>query len=53
MQRIIPELLDWKLQFKDYKTLLLTGSTEEDRTKVIKEFAMKLFSEYDPYQSEK
>ena len=43
MQRIIPELLDWKLQFKDYKTLLLTGSTEEDRTKVIKEFAMNYF----------
>ena len=43
MQRIIPELLDWKLQFKDYKTLLLTGSTDEDRTKVIKEFAMNYF----------
>lgn len=43
MERIISELLDWKLQFKDYKTLLLTGSTEEDRTKVIKEFAMNYF----------
>lgn len=43
MERIISELLDWKLQFREYKTLLLTGSTEEDRTKVIKEFAMNYF----------
>lgn len=43
MERIIPQLLDWKLQFREYKTLLLTGSTEEDRTKVIKEFAMEYF----------
>ena len=43
MQRIITELLDWKLQFRDYKTLILTGSTEADRTKVIKEFAMEYF----------
>lgn len=43
MQRIISELLDWKLQFREYKTLLLVGSTEEDRTKVIKEFAMEYF----------
>ena len=40
MERVISQLLDWKLQFKDFKTLLLTGSTEEDRTKVIKDFAM-------------
>lgn len=43
MERIIPQLLDWKLQFREYKTLLLVGSTEEDRTKVIKEFAMEYF----------
>ena len=43
MERNISELLDWKLQFREYKTLLLTGSTEEDRTKVIKEFAMNYF----------
>ena len=43
MERIISELLDWKLQFREYKTLLLVGSTEEDRTAVIKEFAMEYF----------
>lgn len=43
MERIIPELLDWKLQFREYKTLILTGSTEEDRTKVIKDFGMNYF----------
>ena len=43
MERVISQLLDWKLQFKDFKTLLLTGSTEEDRTKVIKDFAMNYF----------
>lgn len=43
MERIIPQLLDWKLQFHEYKTLLLVGSTEEDRTAVIKEFAMEYF----------
>lgn len=44
MKRIISELLDWKLQFKDFKTLLLTGSTEEDRTEVIKMFAKDYFN---------
>ena len=43
MRRVMDQLLDWKLQFKDYKTLLFTGSTEEDRTAVIKEFAMEYF----------
>ena len=43
MERILPELLDWKLQFQDFKTLILTGSTEEDRTAVIKEFAFEYF----------
>ena len=43
MERILPQLLDWKLQFQDYKTLLLTGSTEEDRTEVIKNFALEYF----------
>ena len=41
MERILPQLLDWKLQFQDYKTLLLTGSTEEDRTEVIKKIALE------------
>lgn len=43
MNRVISDLLDWKLQFKDYKTLVFTGSTEEDRTEVIKEFAKNYF----------
>lgn len=43
MKRVIAELLDWKMQFKDYKTLLFVGSTEEDRTEVIKKFAMEYF----------
>lgn len=37
------DLLDWKLQFQDYKALVLTGSTEEDRTEVIKAFAKRCF----------
>lgn len=43
MKRVIAELLDWKLQYKDYKTLLLVGSTEEDRTEIIKKFALEYF----------
>ncbi len=43
MKRVISQLLDWKLQFKDYKTLVFTGSTEEDRTEVIKRFAADYF----------
>ena len=41
MERIINELLDWRMQFQDYKTLILTGSTPRDRIRVIKEFAKK------------
>ena len=43
MNRLMKELLDWKLQFQDYKALVLTGSTEEDRTEVIKAFAKRCF----------
>ena len=43
MRRVMDELLDWREQFKDYKTLILTGSTAEDRTAVIKQFALEFF----------
>ncbi len=43
MERILSDLLDWRLQFKDYKTLIITGSTAEDRTQVLKDFALKNF----------
>jgi hypothetical protein len=43
MERVMDKLLDWKLQFQDYKTLLFTGSTEEDRTEVIKQFSLEYF----------
>ncbi len=43
MLRILNELLDWRMQFQEYKTLILTGSTAADRTKVLKEFARKNF----------
>lgn len=43
MERILPQLLDWKLQFQDYKTLILTGSTAEDRKAVIMDFAKMYF----------
>ena len=41
MERIMSELLDWRMQFQDYKTLVLTGSTPRDRIRVIKDFAKK------------
>lgn len=44
MKRVFDQLMDWKLQFKDFKTLLLVGSTEEDRTEVIKKFALEYFN---------
>lgn len=43
MMRIMNELLDWKMQFQEYKTLVLTGSTAADRTKVLKGFARQNF----------
>lgn len=41
MERIINELLDWRMQFQDFKTLILTGSDPHDRIRVIKSFAKK------------
>ena len=41
MERIMTELLDWRMQFSDFKTLILTGSTPEYRIRVIKSFARK------------
>ena len=43
MKRVIAQMLDWRLQYKEYKTLLFVGSTEEDRTKIMKEFAKNYF----------
>lgn len=36
MERILTQLLDWRMQFEDYKTLILTGSTAKDRMNVIR-----------------
>lgn len=43
MERILTQLLDWRMQFEDYKTLILTGSTAKDRMNVIRQFAAKNF----------
>ncbi len=43
MKRIMSDLMDWKLQSHDIKTLVLTGSTEEDRTDVVKSFSKEFF----------
>lgn len=43
MERIMTELLDWRMQFEDYKTLILTGSTPKDRMDVIRRFAARNF----------
>ena len=45
MNRIITQLLDWRMQFQDYKALVLTGSTPKDRLKVIREFVPKNFED--------
>lgn len=41
MERILNELLDWRMQFQDFKTLILTGSTPRDRIRTFKAFAKK------------
>lgn len=41
MERIINELLDWRMQFQEFKPLILTGSTPRDRVRTIKDFAKK------------
>lgn len=43
MERILSDLLDWRMQFENFKTLILTGSTEKDRMNVIRQFAAKNF----------
>ena len=45
MDRIITQLLDWRMQFQEYKALVLTGSTPKDRLKVIREFVPKNFED--------
>ncbi|MGI6205082.1 MAG: hypothetical protein ACOYJI_00425 [Anaerovoracaceae bacterium] len=43
MERILSDLLDWRMQFENFKTLILTGSSEKDRMNVIRQFAAKNF----------
>lgn len=45
MNRIITQLLDWRMQFQDYKALIITGSTPKDRLRVIREFVPKNFED--------
>ena len=45
MNRIITELLDWRMQFQDYKSLVLTGGTPKERLRIIREFVLKNFED--------
>lgn len=45
MQRITSQLLDWRLQFQDYKALVLTGATPRERMAIVREFVLKNFEE--------
>ena len=45
MNRVITQLLDWRMQFREFKPLILTGSTPKDRLKVIREFVPKNFED--------
>ncbi len=45
MDRIITQLLDWRMQFQDYKALILTGDTPKERLRVIRQFVPKNFED--------